>query len=88
MPNDTVLIVPINVQRLDACYYAASPELPGLHVCGETLDAMMASTLLAVKELFRVNRGLDVRVFPASGDAGAFPRLAGTADRLVVQAVS
>ena len=84
MREEVAAIVAINVQEVDGYFYAASPDVPGLHVCGQTLEEMMDSAMLAVKELFKVNRKMDVRVAPVA-DMASFPDVTGPVDRLVVQ---
>ncbi|GAB1389880.1 MAG: hypothetical protein AMXMBFR78_11500 [Rubrivivax sp.] len=88
MGNEAALIVQVRVQKLDGLFYAASADVPGLHVCGESIEQTIESTLKAVKELFRVNREIDVHVVPASDDVESFPRVTRPIEHLVVQRVS
>lgn len=52
------------------------------------VSSRRSSTLKAVKELFRVNREIDVHVVPASDDVESFPRVTRPIEHLVVQRVS
>lgn len=85
MGDESALILAIRVQKLDDYFYAASPDVPGLHVCGTTAEATLASAKVAIKALFKQNRGLDVTVMPASADASSFPKMSGPADMFIVQ---
>ena len=85
MIEEAAAIVSIDVQEVDGFFYAASPDVPGLHVCGETVGEMMDSAILAVKELFRVNRHMDVKVMPVSADMASFPHVTWPVNKLVVQ---
>ena len=85
MGDESALIVAIRVQELEGFFYAASPDVPGLHVCGETAEQTLASARLAVQKLFKQNRDLDVFVMPASEDADSFPRVVGPVDKFIVQ---
>ena len=85
MGSESALIVAIRVQQLDDYFYAASPDVPGLHVCGLTVEQALESARSTVKALFKQNRGLDVDVKPASSDADSFPRVTGPVDKFVVQ---
>ncbi len=87
MGDESALILAIRVQKLDDLFYAASPDVPGLHVCGSTVEATLASAKVAIRELFKQNRGLDVIVTPASADADSFPRMSGPTDKFIVQRV-
>ena len=88
MSDEAALIVSIRVQRQDGYFYAASPEVPGLHVCGVSLDQTLVSAQRAVKALFKTNRNLDVIVTQASDDIANFPHMTGTVDRFVIQRAS
>ena len=85
MGDESALILSIRVQKLDDYFYAASPDVPGLHVCGSTVEQALESARHAVKALFKQNRGIDVEVKPASSDADRFPRITGAVDLFVVQ---
>ena len=88
MSDESALIVAIRVQKLDGYFYAASPDVPGLHVCGESVEQTLVSAQRAVKALFKTNRRLEVTVMQASEDVESFPRMTGPVDRFVVQQAS
>lgn len=84
MTDETVFIVKINVQQRSGYFYAASPDLPGLHVCGESDDALRKSVVLAIKTLFKRNSRIDVDVKPVAASLEMFPRDGSSFDRLAV----
>lgn len=87
MRGDSVFVLKIDVQARDGYFYAASPDLPGLHVCGDTADSVRASALLAVKTLLKRNRNLDVEVRPVAPNLDAFPASSSRFDRVAVQSL-
>lgn len=84
MQEEVAAILSINVQEVDGYFYAASPDVPGMHVCAETAEEMMESAIQAVKTLFMVNRKMEVRVAPVA-DMASFPDVTWPVNRLVVQ---
>lgn len=84
MGDESALIVAIRVQKLDDYFYASSQDVPGLHVCGETVEQTLASAKRSVQALFKQNRGLEVQVMPVSADADSFPAVTGPVDKFVV----
>lgn len=85
MSEHPAAIVSITVQKLDDCFYAASSDVPGVHVCGDTVEQTIESAARAVKVLFKVNRNMDVDVVPASAYTDGFPGATRPIDKLVVQ---
>ncbi len=51
-------------RRPGGTFYARCAQVPGLHVIGESLAALQSTAAVAVKDLFKRNRGLDVEVAP------------------------
>lgn len=47
-------------------YYAHSADIPGLHVCGESLELTCGRIVKAIKAIFKHSRGMDVDVRPAT----------------------
>jgi predicted RNase H-like HicB family nuclease len=82
---ENVFIVKINFDVREGYIYAMSPDLPGLHVCGESEEKVRASALLAVKTLFKRNRHLDVDVRPVAPDLESFTDARVRFDRVAVQ---
>jgi hypothetical protein len=68
MTQEAAMLVRITVRNEGGYFYAASPDLPGLHVCGETEEQVCESALTSVKVLFKRNRRLDVHVAPLTDD--------------------
>lgn len=84
MEAETVFIVKIEVQERAGYLHAASPDLPGLHVCRESEEGLRESVFLAVKTLFKKNRQIDVIVRSVAPTLDAFPRDGGSLDKLAV----
>lgn len=84
MEDDTVLIININLRQRSGYFSASSPDLPGLHVCGETEDRIRESVVLGIKTLFKRNRGLDVSVRPIADSISSFPKNGKSFGRLAV----
>lgn len=64
MTQDAAVLIRVNVREEPDYFYAASPDLPGLHVCGGTREQLCDSLIRALKALFKHNRNLDVQVLP------------------------
>lgn len=84
MEDGTVLIVNINLRQRSGYFSASSPDLPGLHVCGETEDRTRESVVLAIKTLFKLNRDMNVAVRPVADSLGSFPTDGHSFGRLAV----
>jgi hypothetical protein len=83
MTNEAAVILRINIQQTSGVFYAASPDLPGMHVCSETEDGLRESVSKAVKRLFKLNRGMDVMVAPVANGMEKPQHIRG--DKFVVQ---
>jgi len=88
MLGDSVFVLKIDIQAREGYFYAVSPDLPGLHVCGETADTVRSSVLIAVKTLFKRNKKLDVVVRPVAPNIDVFPSSSSRFDRVAVQSLS
>jgi hypothetical protein len=84
---DTALIVKVNLRHEGPFYSANSEDVPGLHVCEESLDRLCDTVRLATKTLFKHNRHMEVEVLPATRDAGAFPNAAPDCLHFVVRRI-
>ena len=51
-------------RRPGGMFYARCSQVPGLHIVGEDMGALQQTAVIAVKDLFKRNRGLDVDVTP------------------------
>lgn len=85
MTHDAALIIRVNLREDSGYYYADSPDLLGLHICGKTPEQTCETMMKAVKALFKYNRKMDVEVVPATTNEESFPRLTGVCDQFVVQ---
>lgn len=87
MTHNAALLIRVHVREKEDHFYAASTDLPGLHVCGRTREALNASMIKAVKALFRYNHAMDVDVTPVARDIDSFPEMAmaNVSDQFVVQ---
>jgi predicted RNase H-like HicB family nuclease len=78
-------VIQLKIRSREGYFSIVSPDLPGLHVCGESTESALSSAVLAVKELFRRNRHIDVEVRPVASSIDSFPTVAPSFDRVVVQ---
>lgn len=85
MTRDAALIIRVSIRREAEHFYAHSDDLPGLHVGGESEEAVCASAARAVKALFKHNRGLDVEVTPLTNNVIDFPNRMTFANKFAVQ---
>ena len=56
--------VKLEVRQRPGYISAICPSIPGLHVCGETTEAVRQSAMRAIKTLLRVNQEREVVVSP------------------------
>jgi len=84
MTLDSALIIRVNIQESHGIFYADSPDLLGLHICGDTQEKTCSTVIRAVKALFKHNRQMDVEVIPATEDQNSFPRMTGPCQQFVV----
>jgi hypothetical protein len=85
MTHDSALIIRVKVTEDSGIYYADSPDLLGLHICGHSYEQTCKTVIKAVKALFKHNRKMDVEVIPATNDVKNFPRITGECEQYVVQ---
>ena len=81
----SALIIRVNVKEEPGFFYADSPDLPGLHVCGKTEEQTCTTVIKAIKALFKHNRKMDVEVVPATKNEESFPNLTWPCEQFVVQ---
>lgn len=55
-----VMVIHITVRDRGSYFSAISPNLPGLHVCAESIERLQESVKTAVVELLRANRNIEV----------------------------
>lgn len=80
MTNDTrVTTVVVNIQPEGAYFVAHSVDVPGLHVWGESQEQVCERVMKAIKLLFKLNRHIDVEVYP-SADPDTFPEIPNAKD--------
>ena len=84
MTHDSALIIRIDFRQEAEYFYAESPDLLGLHICGISAEQTCLTMIKAVKALFKHNRNMDVEVLPATTDGERFPELTGPCEQFVV----
>jgi hypothetical protein len=84
MTQDAALIIRVNLRKDAGYFYADSPDLLGLHICGKTAEQTCETVMKAVKALFKHNRGMDVEVLPATTSDQNFPRISGPCEQFAV----
>ena len=87
MTQDAALLVRVNVREDADCFYASSADLPGLHICATSTEDLCASTIKAVKALFKHNHNMAVEVLPVAATPDEFPvmPMACAGDQFVIQ---
>jgi len=66
MTQDTAFIIKLQVRKEGEFHFVTSPNLPGLNVCGTSVDNTYQSVVKVVKALFKHNHNFIVDVFPAT----------------------
>jgi hypothetical protein len=84
MTQDAAWIIRVNLRRESGMFYAESPDLIGLHICGKTQEQTCDTVIKAVKALIKHNRNLDVEVLPATHSEDNFPRISGPCEQFAV----
>jgi len=84
MTHDAAWIIRVNLRREADMFYADSPDLMGLHICGKTAEQTCETVMKAVKALFKHNRNMDVEVLPATTSGENFPRISGPCEQFAV----
>lgn len=84
MEDRGVFIVRVDVQERPGYFYAVSQDLPGLRVCGQTLDETKESVFRGIKALFLHNQQMDVAIYPVSDSIAQFPAHSHNINRLAV----
>ncbi len=75
-------VIKLEMEQREGLFYVSSADVPGLHLAGYDMRKVLADVVPAIKYLFKMNRGLDVEVRPASPverfpDPGPIDRPAG-----------
>lgn len=77
-------IIRVQVRPDAGRFFASSPDVPGLHVWGDSRDALCERVVQGIKFLFRMNRNIEVEVTPLS-PAEAFPMPAHLCNSFAIQ---
>ena len=78
--NTPIAVIELNIENRGGYVYVSSEDVPGLHLWGDDIQKVCQKIIPAIKLLFRLNRGLDIEVMPASSP-NEFPALiAGCSD--------
>jgi hypothetical protein len=83
MTGNAAIIVRVTMRESPEFWYATSPDLPGLHVCGETHEQVCGAIVKGVKALFKHNRKMDVEVLPITS-SDDFPKISGPVQEFAV----
>ena len=62
----TATILSIRAEWRDGTLYLSSDDVPGLFLSGDDQEAVMHDLIPAIKALFKMNRGVDVDVYPVA----------------------
>lgn len=86
MTANSALVINVDITKEGNFYYASSADLAGLHVCGESPDQACDLAMEAAVILLKCNRGMNVRILPATTDINEFPHLAHHCNQFVALA--
>ena len=78
------LLIKLNIREDGDFFYASSPDLLGLHVCGSSVQKTCDLVEKAIKAIFKHSRGIDVSVLPVTTDK-EFPSMKMNCEQLVIQ---
>jgi hypothetical protein len=71
--SEGALILHVNVRPdPSGVLYANSPDLVGLHVCGQTIEQVQERVVKAIKAIFRHSQRQNVEVFPVAESLESF----------------
>lgn len=64
--NQPLTVIELVIENRAGYIYISSVDVPGLHIWGDDPKKLCKKIVPAIKLLFKLNRGLDVEVLPAS----------------------
>ena len=68
--NVSTAVVRIEFERLGSGYvFASSPDVAGLYLVGDSEEKLSTKIIPAIKQLYKLNRGLEVEVTEAADPA-------------------
>jgi len=85
MNQDSTMIVRLSVRQEGEMFYVTSPNVDGLNVCGQGVEATYQSVVKVVKALFKHKLGFEVEVWPATTDGKDFPNMMHLCNEVVVR---
>ena len=88
MGQTAPLLLKVDIREESGLFFASSPHLLGLHLCGPSKEQICDSLLRAVQLLFKQNRQMDVTVSIVNTDLETFPRMPENCEHLLVQQTS
>jgi predicted RNase H-like HicB family nuclease len=84
MTKGAAYLLRVNMRTESGIWHASSNDLPGLHVCGDSIEKTCERVIKAIKAIFKHSKKLDVEVVPAS-DMNAFPEVKMPCEQFVIQ---
>lgn len=64
--SETVAFIKVEIKEKDGRYYASSADLPGLHLCGDSLRDVRDDVGPMIERMYLINKGLRVKAAPAA----------------------
>lgn len=61
-PDSRYLVAEVQVDSRDGCFHAHSKEVPGLHICGSSLEDVLSDLPAAIRHVYKVTKNMDVTV--------------------------
>lgn len=62
---DKIAFICVRLEERDGRYFAFSDDLPGLHLCGSSIDAVRADIGPMIEQMYLLNKHAKVRAQPA-----------------------
>lgn len=56
------LVAEVRVDSKDGCLHTYSKEVPGLHICGSSIEDVLFDVKDAIGHLYKVTKGMEVTV--------------------------
>lgn len=74
---ETIAFITVRTEERQGRYFAYSDDLPGLYICGDNLQDVLADVAPMIQDLYKVSRDLEVTV-KAAADPLSFEVPSGT----------
>lgn len=59
--TDKIAFIGVHITAQEGMFMASSPDLPGLFVCGKSVQDVKADVGPMIERLYKLNQGIEVR---------------------------